>query len=678
MKPYLLALGVSFLVANTFSAEPALPALIPTPQKMEVQKGEFTLTPATRIVVDGASGDTGAYLAAKLRAATGYTFPISTNESKDTLKATIRIMTAGAKAELGPEGYELKVAPDVIEINAPAQAGAFYGVQTLMQLFPPQIFSAKVVKDVDWKIPYAVQIEDQPRFQWRGFMLDCARHFSTKDEVKRMIDEMALHKLNTLHWHLTDDQGWRIEIKKYPKLTDVGAWRTKSALVPYGHEGSGKDNIHPAWSAPSPATFNADGRYGGFYTQDDIREVVAYAATRHITVVPEIEMPGHSVAALAAYPNLSCVSGHFSTDIDAGVNHGVFCVADEKVIGFLDDVLTEVFQLFPGKYIHIGGDEVDGTAKKETWGKDPGCLAIMKSQGYTNLDQLQGWFTGQMGKFVSEHGKTLVGWSEIAEAPLPANAVVMDWIGGAVAAATNGHDVVMSPTKNCYLDYYQSLDHGTEPGAIFGYIPLERVYAFEPIPAGLPAQFQSHILGGQCNLWTEYIPSFAHVEYMAFPRLCALAEVDWSPKSTHDFEAFKQRLKIHELRLDAMGVNYRHDPSVQIGEWTPAQLSTNASGTNLEWDVTAQVKAPGQYRVTFQHTRGAGLNLKSASLLEDGKEVATDAHEGYAARNPSKPVYVFNLTAINASAKYTLRATVAGTDSTGTVISYFRIPEKKP
>jgi hexosaminidase len=674
MRAYLFAVGVSFFAATAFGAELNGPAIIPAPQKMEISKGQFRLVPVARIDVDEASTPTAEYLATKLRTSTGYRLPIYTNN--EPLKGIIQLTTNGAKAELGPEGYELDVTPDVISIKAPTQAGLFYGVQTLMQLFPPQIFALAPVTNVAWEIPFAVHIEDQPRFQWRGFMLDTSRHFFSKNEVKRVLDEMALQKLNRFHWHLTDDQGWRIEIKKYPKLTEVGAWRTKSKLVPYGHEGGDQENDHPAWSSAPPTDFAPDGRYGGFYTQDDIREVVAYAAARHIIVVPEIEMPGHSVAALAAYPELSCVKGNFSTDIDAGVNHGVFCVGNEKVVEFLDDVLTEVFQLFPGKYVHIGGDEVDTRAKNETWGKDPGSLELMKANGYTNLDQLQGWFTGQMGKFVSEHGKTLVGWSEIADAPLPKDAVVMDWIGGAMQAATNGHDVVMSPTKFCYLDYYQSIDHGTEPGGIGNFLPLERVYSFEPIPVGLPPEYQSHILGGQCNLWTEYISSIEHVEYMAFPRLCALAEVVWSPKAARDWNGFKQRLQIQELRFDQFDVNYRHDLSVKIGEWTPAQLSVEAAGTNLEWDVTSQVKAPGQYRVTFQWSRGTGLTIRYVSLLEDGKEVASDGHAGFAARNPTRPVYVLNLSAAKPVAKYTIRASVVGGDTSGTVTSVFKAGKK--
>jgi hexosaminidase len=666
----LFAIWASVSTAVAFSGGPVVPALVPLPQKMEIKRGQFTLGPGTQIDADEPSGVTGEYLAARLRTATGYPFPVRTNG--EAVEGAIEITTRGAKAGLGPEGYELKVTSRGISIKAPTQAGLFYGVQTLLQLFPPEIFAGTPVTNVAWKIPFAVHIEDQPRFPWRGFMLDVSRHFFSKQEVERVLDEMALHKLNMFHWHLTDDQGWRIEIKKYPKLTEIGAWRKQSLITPPQDDDGNRseDHIHPAWDVAPRSAYGADGRYGGFYTQDDIREVVAYAASRHITVVPEIEMPGHAIAALSAYPELGCGAGSFTANAQAGVNEGVFCVGDDKVIQFVDNVLLEVFPLFPGKYVHVGGDEVNAAVKNATWGKSPVCLARMKTEGLTNLDQLQGWFTGQIGKFVSEHGKTLIGWSEIADAPLPANAAVMDWIGGATEAATSGHDVVMAPTKYCYFDYYQSLDAAAEPPGIGGFLPLDRVYSFDPIPAGLASRFQFRILGGQANLWTEYIPSLAQVEYMIFPRLCALAEVDWSPQAARNWDDFSRRLAMHEQRLAELGVNYRRELAMKIGDWNSPQL-TNADDTVLEWDMSSQVKAPGQYRITFEYHHGRGLVIKSASLLENGKEAAADGHMGFAARNPTKPVYVLTLPAINANAKYILRASVAGADSSGTVTSLF-------
>ena len=383
-----------------------------------------------------------------------------------------------------------------------------------------------------------VHIEDQPRFRWRGLMLDVSRHFFTKEEVERLLDEMAWHKLNVFHWHLVDDQGWRIEIKKYPRLTEMGAWR--KAI------GFGLD-------AKSSTAYGPDGRYGGFYTQDDIREVVAYAQARHIEIVPEIEMPGHSSAALMAYPQFSCTGGPFTTDLPGGVFNGVYCAGNEDSFAFVDDVLTEVFALFPGPYIHIGGDEVP----VDNWKNCPKCQARMRQEGLTKESELESYFIRRVEKIVNANHQRLVGWSEIREGGLAPSATVMDWVGGAVEAATAGHDVVMSPLADCYFDHYQSQDHSKEPHAIGGYLPLHQVYAFEPIPTNLPSAYEPHILGAQANVWTEYMPSFKHVEYMVFPRLCALAEVVWSPKTSRNWDDFSRRVRVDCARLDQLGVNHR-------------------------------------------------------------------------------------------------------------------------
>src|SRR5208282_4413402 len=341
-------------------------------------------------------------------------------------------------------------------------------------------------------------------------------------------------KINTLHWHLVDDDGWRLEIKKYPRLTQVGAWRKE---IGFG--------IDPKEST----AYGRDGRYGGSYTQDDIREVVRYAAARHITIVPEIEMPGHSGAALAAYPQFSCTGGPFSTDRIGGFKMGVFCAGNDGTFVFLQNILKEVFALFPGKIIHVGGDEVPTSA----WAQCDKCQARKKAEGLKSDGQLEGYFMQRLEKFINAHGRTLMGWSEIREGGLAKNAALMDWIGGATEGASAGHDVVMTPTDFCYLDYYQSRDHAKEPRAIGGFLPLGKVYAFEPIPANLPSQFQQHILGAQGNLWTEFVPNLRHAEYMIFPRECALAEVTWSPRKARPFDDFLQRLEIDERRLDEMG-----------------------------------------------------------------------------------------------------------------------------
>jgi hexosaminidase len=529
-----LLLGATWL---TQLAPAATPAIVPAPVKMEPGQGTFKLTAATRIGTDAASRATGEYLAERLRKATGYPLELVTGKPDG---AGILITTADANAALGDEGYELTVTPTSVVIRAPKPAGAFYGVQSLLQLLPPQVFAASPATGVSWEMP-AVQIQDQPRFKWRGLMLDVARHFYSKAEVKRYLDNMALHKMNNFHWHLVDDQGWRIAIKKYPKLTEVGAWRSAIGF------GLKKEDA---------IAYGPDGRYGGFYTQDDIREVVAYAAKLHITVVPEIEMPGHAVAALASYPQFSCSGNPYSTDISAGVNRGIYCPSRPETYAFLQDILTEVMALFPGQYIHIGGDEVP----KENWKKCERCQAFIKSQNLKNEHELQSYFVQRMEKFIAANGRHLIGWSEISEGGLAQGAAIMDWIGGGAEAAAAGHDVVMSPARPVdysYFDHYQSQDKQHEPKSIGGYLPLERVYAMEPIPAKLDPALQHHVLGAQGNLWTEYIANAAYLDYMTYPRACAMAEVTWSPKEARNWDDFNRRLQTHLQRLDIVGVKYR-------------------------------------------------------------------------------------------------------------------------
>jgi hexosaminidase len=541
---FVLLVFISFLTATALADTNNL-ALIPWPQKVLQMDGSFILTPQTRICADWSSRETADFFAERLRQSTG--FPLKIHHSKTPRTNAILFTTKNANTNLGPEGYEFLVSTNSIVICAPTQAGLFYGGQTLLQLLPPEVFSSNVVT-ANWRVS-CIYIEDWPRFQWRGLMLDVSRHFFNKSEVEDVLDEMAFYKLNRFHWHLTDDQGWRIQIRQYPKLTEIGAWRDKFNFVPPSNE----TFQHPAWSQPTADKFAPNGNYGGFYTQNDIREVVAYAAMRHIVIVPEIEMPGHAEAALAAYPQYSCVT--FSGN-DLRGHKGIYDPSNPETFVFLDNILSEVFKLFPGPYVHIGGDEV----QTNYWHDNTNCQALMKREGLTDEHELQSWFTARMEKYISAHGKTLVGWSEILRGGLPTNAVVMDWIGGAKDAAEAGHDAVMAPSEPvpyCYFDYYQSTNHATEPRAIGKYVPLRQVYSFEPMPAGLPVEFQSHILGAQGNLWTEYVPSLPHAQYMIFPRECAMAEVTWSAKDTHNWDDFYQRLMENEKCLDELGVNYR-------------------------------------------------------------------------------------------------------------------------
>ncbi len=510
--------------------------ILPAPLKAEAREGQFQLTAASRIRADGAFKNEAQLLASRLRAATGFALKLKADKSQ-IAGADIVLTTNGADAALGAEGYGLSVTTNGIVIRATTAAGIFYGAQSLLQLLPPEIFSAKPADGMAWTIS-CVEISDAPRFGWRGFMLDVSRHFFTKPEVEQVLDLMALYKLNTFHWHLVDDQGWRIQIKKYPQLTSVGAWR---------------DNIGFGLASNSATAYDKNGRYGGFYTQRDIREVVAYAAARHITVVPEIEMPGHSSAALMAYPQFACANAKIALPEKGGVFNGVYCAGNDATFVFLDNILSEVASLFPGKYIHIGGDEV----VKSNWMACAQCQARIKNEGLKNEKELQAYFTRRIEKIVNAHGKNLIGWSEIREGGLAPSAALMDWIGGGAESAASAHDVVMAPTKYCYFDHYQSTNHLAEPKAIGGFLPLERVYQFEPLPGKLAPEFQAHVLGGQANLWTEYIPNLRQVEYMMFPRLGALAEVDWSLPAARDWESFKVRAAQNEKRLDALGVNYR-------------------------------------------------------------------------------------------------------------------------
>jgi hexosaminidase len=500
------------------------------------------------------------------------------------LRNVILLKLDASLARLGDEGYTLEAERQRIEIRAPAPAGIFYGAQTLRQLLPPEIFRTEqkqtpAAEDAEkffagaplgapelewfanhpesspdrplrgtassapaestprmrWAVP-GVTIVDRPRFAWRGAHLDVARHFFPKEFILKFIDTLALHKLNVFHWHLVDDQGWRIEIKQYPKLTQVGAWRKETRV---GKEGESE---------------KFDGTpHGGFYTQEEIREVVEYARRRFIAVVPEIEMPGHAQAAIAAYPELGTTGQPLEVMTYWGVSQNIFNV-EESTIAFLQNVLDEVLALFPSKFIHIGGDE----AVKDQWRASPRVQERMRELGVKNEEELQSWFIRRMDQFLTARGRRLVGWDEILEGGLADGATVMSWRGvrGGIEAAKSGHDVVMAPSQYTYFDHYQSRG-ADEPLAIGGFTPLEKVYAYEPVPDALSGAERQRVLGAQGQLWTEYIPTAEHLEYMAWPRLCALAEVVWTPQELRVWPSFQWRLRTHVLRLQGLGVRYR-------------------------------------------------------------------------------------------------------------------------
>ncbi|MGB7296655.1 MAG: family 20 glycosylhydrolase [Candidatus Aminicenantales bacterium] len=512
------------------------PSIIPKPLRLDVKTGVFRLGPATTIIVDSKSeeaAEVGAYLAEKLCRATAFPFDRVTHTGKVPANS-ILLRTSDDLKKMGPEGYALVSSKSGIKIEAFAAAGLFYGAQTLLQLLPPEVESEAPPDGVDWSIPF-VRIEDAPRFVWRGAHLDVGRHFFPKEFIKKYIDLMAMYKLNTFHWHLTEDQGWRIEIKKYPRLTEIGAWRRETM-----------DDATP---------------HGGYYTQEDIREVVAYAKKRFITVVPEIEMPGHCQAALAAYPELSCSGGPFKVGTEWGIIHDVYCAGNDRTFAFLQDVLAEVIDLFPSEYIHIGGDEVP----KVRWQNCAKCQERIRAEGLEDEKELQSYFIRRIERYLSSRGKKLVGWDEILEGGLAPNATVMSWRGvsGGIEAAKSGHDVVMTPTAYCYFDYYQGLFD--EPRAIGGFLPLDKVYSFEPVPEELSEEEARHVLGGQANVWTEYIKEPRQVEYMLLPRLLALSEVVWSNKDLRSFPDFSRRIVSHYDRLAAGEVNFRLPPPDGLG-----------------------------------------------------------------------------------------------------------------
>jgi hexosaminidase len=438
-----------------------------------------------------------------------------------------------------PEAYRLRAGAECVEIRASDDAGIGHGVSTLLQLLPPAVFRRSPVADVPWLVP-AIEIVDRPRFGWRGSHLDVGRHFMPKETILKHLDLLALHKLNVFHWHLTEDQGWRIEIRRYPRLTEVGAWR-KDTMIP------------PSTTDPSKRRF-AGRPHGGFYTQDDVREVVRYAMERGITVVPEIEMPGHARAAIAAYPHIGN-DGTAPPEVATywGIFDEVMGVHDEA-LDFAKGVLEEVLELFPSEFVHVGGDEVP----KTEWQRSREAQRRMRELGLRDEEQLQSWFITQLDTWLAERGRRLIGWDEILEGGLAPGATVMSWRGeeGGIAAAKAGHDVVMAPNTPTYLNYYQSADPN-EPPAHGGVNSLEDVYGYEPLPEALSAHEATHVLGAQAQLWTEYIPDPKHMEYMLWPRLAAMSEVLWSQKQRRDYASFRERLPMHLERLRILDVNFR-------------------------------------------------------------------------------------------------------------------------
>jgi hexosaminidase len=539
-------LSVSAVSATiTVSARPTSAAqqgtsgfhIVPFPTQLTPKTGAFLLSASTVIAVspvtDAELGSLAEYGREMIRTALGLDLDRLGVPTGNAGSDAILLILDPSEIELSNEGYRLTVTPNSVRISAPAHAGLFYGLQTLRQLLPPNDRSVETAET--WTIP-AVEIVDRPRFIYRGMHLDVGRHFFPVEFVKKYIDLLAMYKMNTFHWHLTEDQGWRIEIEEYPALTEVGAYRKETILA---------RNFDPYIGDRKP--------YGGYYTQDEIREVVEHARRRYVNVIPEIEMPGHSLAALAAYPELACTEGPFEVATVWGVHEDIYCPS-ERTFTFLEHVLTEVMGLFPSSYIHIGGDE----APKARWESSQLAQEVMRREGLADENELQSYFIRRIEPFLLAHDRRLIGWDEILEGGLAPQATVMSWRGtaGGIEAAKQGHDVIMTPTSHVYFDYYQG-DPLFEPLAIGGYTPLEKVYGFEPVPEELTPEEAQHILGAQGNVWTEYMTTTSYVEYMILPRMLALAEVVWSAEEARDWNRFVRALPDQLRYLDAQRLTYR-------------------------------------------------------------------------------------------------------------------------
>jgi hexosaminidase len=520
----IITLAFLFLISKeVIGSHSKTPNIIPIPVSVEHRNGFFFFSPSVKVIVEKDARAEASELIDALSPAMGYTLPQASLAQKNA--PTIKLEIDKQLSHLGDEGYKLDVSTGRILIRARQTTGLFYGIQTLLQLLPTSIFSKTEVKNAVWKLP-CLKITDHPRFQWRGLLIDPARHFIPVNDVKKFIDGMAMHKFNRLQMHLTDNIGWRIEIRKYPNLTKLASNKDRS------------------------------GGKGGFYTQDEIREIVRYAEKHHITIVPEIEMPYHAGAAINAYPYLG-----INPDRVEGMplekrwaTLGGLVAPRPETVKFMQDVLAEVIELFDSRFIHIGGDE----ANLKLWENDPEMQTLMKHLGCKDAHELHSWFVKQMDTFLTGKNRRLLGWDEILQGGLATGATVMSWRGiqGGITAAKAGHDVVMAPTSHTYFDYYQGPPEN-EPLAIGGYLPLRKVYQYDPIPAAITSEKTKHVLGVQGQLWGEYIPTLSHREYMAYPRTIALAEVGWSQKELKSYENFISRLRHHLKRLEACDINYR-------------------------------------------------------------------------------------------------------------------------
>jgi hexosaminidase len=611
---FAILIGLAAMMTTT--AQDA-PSLIPKPTKMIVNKGTHTLTQRTTVqYTDASLKSTASILGSGL----------GLNVSTVIGDTGIVLSIDESLEDLGKEGYALTVTPHTVTIKAPTATGVFYGTQTLRQLMPVNTFRRQHNVTGPIKMP-CVEITDAPRFAWRGMLLDCCRHMFSVEFVKKYIDMMAMHKMNVFHWHLTEDQGWRIEIDAYPKLNTIGAYRK-----------------------------SGNGKYGGYHTKKEIREIVTYAKARHVTIVPEIEMPGHSVAALASYPHLGCTGGPYAVRQKWGVSKDLYCAGNDEVFVYLKKVLDEVVELFPGIYIHIGCDE----APTDRWKTCPKCQARMKKEGLKKEHELQIWFTQQIETYLQTKNRKVVGWADFLEGGPMKDTVVMIWRGGgrdgikpAMKAINAGQKIIRTTGTYCYYDYNHKK------------ISVEKVYEFEPT-AEIPEDKDHMVLGSQGNLWTEHIRDGKRVEYMAYPRASALAEVLWATPEK-DYDDFKKRLVVHYERLATYGINAKPFRDT-IAKWTPDQITSDYA--EVEWDVAKHLTKQGTYEIIFEFEKGKnGIEIQKVSLVSEGKVIAADTHNGFSGGRSKTNAYVLALPARNHE-KLTLEAVVkgrGGTDSYGNI-----------
>ncbi|MBQ6016193.1 MAG: family 20 glycosylhydrolase [Bacteroidales bacterium] len=577
-------------------------SIIPQPTFLQQEEGVFTLDRKTPIyvdVADSATLRTLAFLNDRLEKAAGFKLEIIDDDPlRHGQEKAVFVLDAG----LDKEAYNLAIKSNRLLIEYGDGAGIFYAVQTLLQLLPEDIFAPERRRGVKWEVPCCF-IQDNPRFPYRGMHLDCCLHFFSIDFLKKYIDVMAMHKVNRFHWHLTEDQGWRLEIKKYPLLTEKGQWRKETVI---GSLSSGYYDGTP---------------YGGYYTQDEVRDLVKYAAERYVTIIPEIELPGHALAAIACYPELSCgLEDHYETATRWGIFRQVYC-PKEETFKFLEDVFDEVFELFPTELVHIGGDE----CPKSSWKKCPHCQALIKKLGLKDEFELQSWFIQRMEKYINSKGHQIIGWDEILQGGLAPNAKVMSWLGeeGGIKAAQQHHEVVMAPYPKYYLDYWQA-DPESEPLAMGGPTTLRTMYEYNPVPEVLTPEERKYIIGVEGCVWTEYMPTPARVEYMAWPRMCAIADAGWT-RQPKDWDAFTRRLEKHLGRLDLLDVGYCkafYDPFIELHKDTEyskiATISVDAPDAEIHYtlDGSTPTEASPVYTGPFVINRQQKV---TAVAMRDGK-----------------------------------------------------------